>query len=641
MSAVRVELPDGSQLELPEGASGADAAGAIGPRLAKDALAVKVNGEVRDLGAALGDGERIEIVTPGRPEALELLRHDAAHVLATAVIDLWPGTRVSIGPPIDAGFYYDFEFPDGFRPSETDLARIEERMGAHIDADERFERSDVPPAEAIERFRAEDQPYKVELIEDLIRDEGVETVSLYRNGPFVDLCRGPHGPSTGRIAAFKLSSVAGAYWRGDESRQMLTRIYGTAFFSNQELERHLERLEQARARDHRRLGPQLGLFTLRPEAPGMPFWLPQGTVLLRLVEREVRSQLEAGGYVEIKTPHVLDEELWHRSGHWENYRENMFFTQVEDRRFALKPMNCPGACLVYASERRSYRDLPLRLAEFGLVSRNEREGVLHGLLRVRAFTQDDAHVYCTLEQVTDEVDSICRAIDQLYERFGFDQVRVELSTRPDKYIGTEEQWERAEGALEEALERQGREYEVSPGEGTFYGPKIDFHITDALGRSWQCGTCQLDFQMPERFELSYQGEDNAEHRPVMIHRALLGSMERFVGILIEHHAGRFPVWLAPVQATVLPVADRHNDYADEVAAELAAAGIRRQADRRSESVGKKVHDAEVSKYPYMLVVGDREHEERTVAVRSHGEGELGQLSVKEFIARLGREASES
>src|SRR5436190_311639 len=639
MSAVRVELPDGSQLELPEGASGADAAGAIGPRLAKDALAVKVNGEVRDLGAALGDGERIEIVTPGRPDALELLRHDAAHVLATAVIDLWPGTRVSIGPPIDAGFYYDFEFPDGFRPSETDLARIEERMGAHIDADERFERSDVPPAEAIERFRAEDQPYKVELIEDLIRDEGVETVSLYRNGPFVDLCRGPHGPSTGRIAAFKLSSVAGAYWRGDESRQMLTRIYGTAFFSNQELERHLERLEQARARDHRRLGPQLGLFTLRPEAPGMPFWLPQGTVLLRLVEREVRSQLEAGGYVEIKTPHVLDEELWHRSGHWENYRENMFFTQVEDRRFALKPMNCPGACLVYASERRSYRDLPLRLAEFGLVSRNEREGVLRGLLRVRAFTQDDAHVYCTPDQITDEVDSICEAIDELYSRFGFDQARVELSTRPDKSIGSDEQWERAEGALREALERQGRDHEVSPGEGTFYGPKIDFHITDALGRSWQCGTCQLDFFMPERFDLKYRGEDNAEHRPVMIHRALLGSMERFTGILIEHYGGRFPVWLAPVQTVILPVAERHLGYAREVAARLREAGVRCETDDRSESVAKKIHDAEVAKHPYMMVVGDREQQANAVSVRSHAAGDLGQLSLDDFVARIEVEAS--
>src|SRR3954449_5493293 len=588
MASITVKLPDGSPLELSEGATGADAAAAIGPRLAKDALAVRVNGEIRDLARPLDDGEQVEIVTPGRPDSLDVLRHDAAHVLATAVFDLWPGTKVSIGPPIADGFYYDFEFPDGFRPSDSDLERIEERMAAHVAADEPFERSEISAPDAIDRFKGEDQPYKVELIEDLVRDEGTETVSLYQNGPFVDLCRGPHGPSTGRIKAFKLNSVAGAYWRGDENRQMLTRIYGTAFFSNKDLEQHLERIEQAKARDHRRLGPQLGLFTLLPDAPGMPFWLPNGTVLLRLVENEVRRQLARGGYQEIKTPQVLDEDLWHRSGHWDNYAENMFFTQVEDRRFALKPMNCPGACLVYASERHSYRDLPLRLAEFGLVSRNEREGVLHGLLRVRAFTQDDAHVYCTLDQVTDEVDAICTAIDELYARFGFDDVRVELSTRPDKSIGTDEQWERAEGALREALAKQGREYEISRGEGTFYGPKIDFHITDALGRSWQCGTCQLDFQMPERFELTYQGEDNAEHRPVMIHRALLGSMERFIGILIEHHAGRFPTWLAPVQAAILPVADRHNGYAAEVAARLGAAGGRCRVDDRPESVGQKI-----------------------------------------------------
>jgi threonyl-tRNA synthetase len=640
MASITVKLPDGSPLALEEGATGADAAAAIGPRLAKDALAVCVNGEVRDLARPLDDGERVEILTPGRADALEVLRHDAAHVLATAVLDLWPGTKVSIGPPIADGFYYDFEFPDGFRPSESDLGRIEQQMAVHVEADEPFERSETSAAEAIERFRAEDQPYKVELIEDLVRDEGTETVSLYRNGPFVDLCRGPHGPSTGRIEAFKLNSVAGAYWRGDENRQMLTRIYGAAFFSRQELAEHLERLEQARARDHRRLGPQLGLFTLLPEAPGMPFWLPAGTVLLELVQREVRRQLVRGGYMEIKTPQVLDEELWHRSGHWDNYAENMFFTQVEDRRFALKPMNCPGACLVYASERHSYRDLPLRLAEFGLVSRNEREGVLHGLLRVRAFTQDDAHVYCAIEQVPDEVDAICSAIDALYSRFGFDQVRVELSTRPDKSIGSDDEWEQAEGALKEALERQGREYEVSPGEGTFYGPKIDFHITDALGRSWQCGTCQIDFFMPERFDLTYQGDDNAEHRPVMIHRALLGSLERFVGILIEHYAGRFPTWLAPVQAAVLPLADRHNGYATDVVERLNEDGVRCRVDDRSESLGKKIHDAEVAKLPYMLVVGDREQADLAVSVRSHAEGDLGTESVEDFAARIRREASE-
>jgi threonyl-tRNA synthetase len=625
MAPLRVKLPDGSDLELADGATGADAAAAIGPGLAKAALAVKLDGSVRDLAAPLPEGAEIEIMTDRSPEALELVRHDAAHVLATAVVELWPGTKVSIGPPIADGFYYDFEFPDGFRPSEADLGRIEERMRAHIEADERFERSDLPAAEAIERFRSADQPYKVELIEDLIRDEDTKTVSLYRNGPFVDLCRGPHGPSTGRIGAVKLTSISGAYWRGDERRQMLTRIYGTAFFSARELKRHLERIEEARARDHRRLGPELGIFMLGPESPGMPFWLPEGTVLLRLCEAEVREQLRRGGYVEIKTPEVLDEELWHRSGHWENYKENMYFVAPadregggEERRFALKPMNCPGACLVFAAERRSYRDLPLRLAEFGHVSRYEREGVLHGLLRVRAFTQDDAHVYCTPEQVTDEVDAICRAIDELYARFGFDDVRVELSTRPERSIGSADEWERAEASLREALARQRREYEVSPGEGTFYGPKIDFHVTDALGRSWQCGTCQLDFQMPERFELSYQGADNAEHRPVMIHRALLGSMERFVGILIEHHAGRFPLWLAPTQAVVLPIADRHAPYAGRVAAELGAAGARVRVDARSESLGRRIRDAELARVPLMLVVGDSEERDGTVSVREHG-----------------------
>jgi threonyl-tRNA synthetase len=640
MPKLTVKLPDGSALELPEGGTGADAAEAIGPGLARDAIAVRVDGEVRDLSAPLGEGEAIELLTSRDVDALQVLRHDAAHVMATAVLDLWPGTKVSIGPPIEDGFYYDFQFPDGVAPGEQDLARIEERMRAHIEADEGFERRELPVAEAIEKFRAEEQPYKVELIEDLIRDEGTERVSLYRNGPFEDLCRGPHGPSTGRIAAFKLNSLAGAYWRGDETRQMLTRIYGTAFFSPKELEEHQRRLDEARARDHRRLGPELGLFLLREEAPGMPFWLPDGTVLLRNIESEVRRQLDRRGWSEIKTPQVLDEELWHRSGHYDNYRENMYFVEPSEReragerRFALKPMNCPGACLVFASQRHSYRELPLRLAEFGLVSRFEREGVLHGLLRVRAFTQDDGHVFCTLDQVTAEVDSICEAIDELYASFGFDRVRVELSTRPDKSIGTDEQWERAEASLREALERQGREHEVSPGEGTFYGPKIDFHITDALGRSWQCGTCQLDFQMPERFELSYAGPDNAPHRPVMIHRALLGSMERFAGVLIEHYAGRFPLWLAPVQAIVLPVADRHNEYAEKVAQRLREAGFRPRIDERSESVGRRIRDAELAKAPYMLVVGDPEQDADAASVRHHGVGDLGPMPVAELIERL-------
>jgi threonyl-tRNA synthetase len=623
---------------LPDGASGAAAAAAIGPALAKAALAIRVDGELRDLSALLPDGAGIAPPTDHDPEALDLIRHDAAHVMAEAVQELYPGAKVTIGPAIENGFYYDFDFPDDVRVTDTDLERIEAAMRSHIEADETFERRDVPVAEAIEIFEGQGEDYKVELINDLIEKEGVETVSLYRNGPFEDLCRGPHGPSTGRIKAIKLSSLAGAYWRGDEKRQMLTRIYGTAFFSKKDLNKHLELIEQAKARDHRRLGPQLGIFMLREEAPGMPFWLPNGTTLLHLIEDQVQAQLRKRGYREIATPQVLDEELWHRSGHWENYRDDMYFMQSDEKRLALRPMNCPGACLVFDSERHSYRELPLRLAEFGRVSRNEREGVLHGLLRVRAFTQDDAHVYCTEEQIADEVADICAAIDELYARFGFEDVRVELSTRPEKSMGSEKQWAKAEAALTEALDRQGREYELNPGDGAFYGPKIDFHVTDALGRSWQCGTCQLDFQMPERFELSYVGADDAAHRPVMIHRALLGSMERFAGILIEHYAGRFPVWLAPVQAIVLPVSDRHSSYAEGVVASLRDAGVRVEIDARSESVGKKIRDAELGRYLYMLVVGDREQEAGAVAVRSHEQGELGAMPAADFAARVRAES---
>ena len=637
---VEVELPDGSPLGLDEGATGADAAAAIGAGLAKAALAIKVDGELRDLSAPLPDGAKVEIVTDKSPEALELLRHDAAHVLAEAVLDLWPEAKISIGPPIESGFYYDIDFPEGESPGPDDLDRIEERMREHIGADEAFELRELPAAEAIEHFRGEGQDYKVELIEDLVKNEGAETVTLYRNGPFEDLCRGPHGPTTGRIGAFKLTSIAGAYWRGDETRQMLTRIYGTAFRDEKALNEYLEQREQAKENDHRKLGPELDLFMLRPEAPGMPFWLPNGSALLELMEAEVRDQLRKRGYDEIKTPEVLDEELWHRSGHWDNYKENMFFVESEDRRFALKPMNCPGACLVFGSRRHSYRELPLRLAEFGKVFRNEREGVLHGLLRVRAFTQDDAHVYCTEEQITAEVIDIIEAIDELYTRFGFSDVQLELSTKPDKAIGTDEQWEKAEAALKEALESHGREYQLNPGDGAFYGPKIDFHVTDALGRSWQLGTCQLDFFMPERFDLSYTGADNADHRPVMIHRALLGSMERFAGILIEHHGGRLPLWLAPVQALILPVADRHNEYAASVRSQLEETGIRAGIDDRSESVGKKIRDAELSKAPYMLVVGDREQEASEVSVRPHGEDDLGAMAVGDLAKRIASEAGD-
>lgn len=633
-SQIKVTLPDGTPLELESGATGTDAARAIGEGLARAALALKVGDEIRDLSAPVTDGEEISIITRRDPEGLELIRHDAAHVMATAVQELYPGTKVTIGPAIEDGFYYDFEFPEDVRLTDAELPAIEEAMRRHIKADQTFERRDVTVEEAIAIFREMGEDYKVELIEDLIENEGAETVSLYRNGPFEDLCRGPHGPGTKRIKAIKLNSVAGAYWRGDEKRQMLTRIYGTAFFSKDDLAAYLERIEQAKARDHRRLGPELDLFMLRDEAPGMPFWLPNGTVLLRLIEHEVRQQLNRRGYKEIATPQVMDEQLWHRSGHWENYKDDMYFMDVDERRFALRPMNCPGCCLVYGSDRHSYRDLPLRLAEFGQVTRNEREGVLHGLLRVRAFTQDDAHVYCSIDQVENEVTEICEAIDELYARFGFEDVQVELSTRPEKSLGSDELWERAESMLKSALESQGRDYKVNPGDGAFYGPKIDFHVTDALGRSWQLGTCQLDFQMPQRFGLTYTDQNDEQQQPVMIHRALLGSMERFAGILIEHYAGRFPAWLAPVQARIVPVSDKHLEYAGRVAEDLEAAGVRISADERSESVGKKIRAAELGRFPYMLVVGDRELEAGEVSVRSHDQGELGSMAVEKFCMLL-------
>ena len=632
---ITVSLPDGSPLELESGATGSDAAMAIGEGLARAALAIKVEDQIRDLSALVKDGEEISIITQRDPEGLEIIRHDAAHVMATAVQELYPGTKVTIGPAIDNGFYYDFLFPEDVKITDAELPAIEATMKKHIKANEQFERRDVTVAEAIEIFRAQDENFKVELIEDLITNEGAETVSLYKNGPFEDLCRGPHGPGTKKIKVIKLNSVAGSYWRGDENREQLTRIYGTAFFNKEDLADYLEKIEQAKARDHRRLGPQLNLFMLREEAPGMPFWLPNGTVLLELIEKEVRQQLDKHGYQEIATPHVMDEELWHRSGHWENYVDDMYFMEVDDRRFALRPMNCPGACLVYGHERHSYRDLPLRLAEFGRVTRNEREGVLHGLLRVRAFTQDDAHVYCTEDQIEGEVTDICNSIDELYSRFGFEDVSVELSTRPEKSLGSDELWEKAEATLKRALDSQDREYTINPGDGAFYGPKIDFHVTDALGRSWQLGTCQLDFQMPERFELSFTDNEDERQRPVMIHRALLGSMERFAGILIEHYAGRFPAWLAPVQAMIVPVADRHIDYAKGIAEDLASRGVRVKVEERSESVGKKIRAAELGRYPYMVVVGDREAEAAEIAVRSHDDGELGSMSVEKFCMLLG------
>jgi threonyl-tRNA synthetase len=636
---VTVFLPDGTALELAAGATGLDAARAIGEGLARAALAIRVGGEenLRDLAAPLGDGDRIEIVTSRSPEEpgigpLELIRHDTAHVLAAAVIELYPGTKVSIGPPIDGGFYYDFDFAAGVAISDADFERIEARMREHVKADEPFERTDVEVAEALERFRGAEEPYKVELIEDLVTNQGVETVSLYRNGPFVDLCRGPHAPSTKRIRAFKLLSVAGAYWRGDSDRPMLTRVYGTAFFSNDDLDAHLERLEQARARDHRRLGRELGLFMFSDLSPGAPFWQPAGTAVYNQLTDLWRTENAARGYREVRTPILYDVDLWKQSGHWEKYKDNMYFTDVEERSMGLKPMNCPAHVQIYKADRRSYRDLPIRMSEAGLVHRHEASGVLHGLLRVRAFTQDDAHIFCTPEQIEEEVLGCLDFGFFLYDLFGFEP-RLELSTRPEQRIGDDAMWDAAESALESALRRRDLEFEVNAGDGAFYGPKIDLHMTDSIGRSWQLGTVQLDYSMPERFGLQYTGADNSEHAPVMIHRALLGSFERFIGILTEHYAGEFPLWLAPVQAVVLPIADRHVAYGRRVLTELAGHGLRVELDERSESVGKKIREAELRKAPYMLVVGDEEERDESVGVRRHREGDLGAMPVADFAGR--------
>ncbi len=637
------ELPDGAKLPLPDGATGSDAAAAIGPGLAKAALAIKVDGELRDLERPLPDGggppQPLEVITERSGEdALALIRHDAAHVLATAVMELYPGVKISIGPPIADGFYYDFDFPDGTHLSDADFDRIEARMKEHIAAGEPFVREEVSAADARTRFEAEHQDYKVELIDDLVSDQAVRTVSLYTNGPFTDLCRGPHAPSTKSIKAFKLQSVAGAYWRGDAHNKMLTRVYGTAFFSRKDLDEFLERLEQARARDHRKLGRELGLFMFSELAPGAPFWQPHGMVIWNELTALWREENAARGYREVKTPILYDIELFKTSGHWDVYRENMYFTEVEGRTMGLKPMNCPAHVQLFKDERRSYRDLPIRYSEQGVVHRHEPGGTLHGLLRVRQITQDDAHIFCSEAQVPDEVNRCLDFGQAIYDHFGF-VPRVELSTRPDKRIGSEEMWDRAENGLRAALQQRGVEYREAEGEGTFYGPKIDLHMTDSIGRSWQLGTVQLDYVMPERFGLTYTGQDNADHRPVMIHRALMGSFERFIGMLIEHYGGEFPVWLAPVQAAVLPIADRHLDYAQTVTARLKDEGIRAELDERTESIARKIRDAELRKVPYMLVVGDREQAADEVAVREHRAGDRGSFNVSEFATSVRREIS--
>jgi threonyl-tRNA synthetase len=656
---VTVTLPDGQALELKDGATGMDAAAAIGPGLARAALAVEVSpaegaanatnvteegvrqAEVCDLARELPDGSRIAIVTAKSGDvALELIRHDAAHVLAAAVMELYEGVKISIGPPIEDGFYYDFEFPAGTNVSEADFPQIEARMRAHVKAGEAFERRDVSPQEARARFVDEGQDYKVELIDDLVRgaDQAspLETVSLYTNGPFTDLCRGPHAPSTKSVGAFKLRSVAGAYWRGDSTRTMLTRIYGTAFFDQAALAEHMERIEQAKARDHRKLGRELGLFTFSDVSPGAAFWLPAGTSVWNALVAVSREMGLERGYSEVKTPQIYDAELWKTSGHWGKYKENMFLVNVEDREMGVKPMNCPGHAHLFASRRHSYRDLPVRYSEPGLLHRNEPSGVLHGLLRVRHFAQDDAHIFCTEEQVGGEVKGCLEMAFATYALFDFD-VRLELSTRPEQRIGDDETWDRAEGALTSTLGELGLTYELNAGDGAFYGPKVDMHMTDSLGRSWQLGTVQLDYSMPARFELSYTGADNREHRPVMIHRALFGSYERFIGIMLEHYAGELPLWLAPAQAIVLPVSDRFNSYGAAVRDSLCERGARVELDDRGESVGRKIREAELRKIPYMLVVGDREEKEGGVSVRERRAGDTGSVAAEEFGKRLAGE----
>ena len=614
---MKILLPDDSELELPEGATGLDAARAIGPKLAEQAVLLRVDGSTRDLRLPLAGGEKIQILTTrdGQdPDALFVLRHSSAHLLAEAVMRLHPGVKIAIGPPIADGFYYDFEFPEPI--AEADLEAIEDEMRREIDEGREWTREEVERDGAVERFVAESQPYKVELAET-----AEEPISLYTQGDFTDLCRGPHLQSAAPIKALKLTGLAGAYWRGDEKNTQLTRIYGTAFYSKGDLDAHLERLEQARARDHRRIGPQLDLFHLSEHSPGSPFWHPKGMVVWNALEDLRRRENRRRGYVEVKTPLLYDIETYKTSGHYENYEENMFFVRPHEGEepLALKPMNCPGHMLLFGSQLRSYRDLPIRYAESSTLHRDERGGTLHGLLRVKHITQDDAHVFVTEDQIQDEIHGMIDYVRYLYDRFGVTP-RAELSTRPEKRLGTDEQWDRAESALEEALKRHEMEYVISPGEGVFYGPKIDLHMTDVLGRSWQMGTIQLDYQMPVQFGLTFMGPDNREHSPVVIHRALLGSLERFIGILIEHYGGEFPFWIAPVQARILPVGETHREAARALRERLFAEGFRVEVDERDETLGKRIREAEVEKIPFVVVYGDRESDD-ALAVRERGGGQ--------------------
>ena len=625
MSQVTVTLPDGTTKRVPAGTPVRNVAEEISPRLAKEALAAFVNEQMVDLSHPLDMDATVQIVTPKTPEALHLYRHSAAHLMAAAVTSLFPGAQCGIGPPTDEGFFYDFVVDRPFVPE--DLVAIENTMRQLAAKDLPFERKMLPKAEAKAYFAARDEPLKVQLIEE----KGGPVVSCYRiDDAFIDFCTGPHIPSTGKLKAFKVLSSSNAYWKGDAQNQPMQRIYGTAFFKESALKAHLARLEEARKRDHRKLGRELGLFSFHHFAPGAPFWLAKGTTLYNLLANYMREVLSPEGYIELRTPLAFNRQLWERSGHWEHYRDNMFLIESEDEQLGLKAMNCPGHMLVFASEGRSYRDLPIRFYDQGILHRNEASGVLSGLTRVRQFALDDAHCFVTEDQIGEEVERLLRLVDRVYGDFGLEYT-TELSTRPDEYLGEIDTWNHAETQLNRALEATGRPFLVSEGDGSFYGPKIDFHVTDAIGRKWQCATIQLDYQLPQRFDLKYIGSDNAEHCPVVIHRAIFGSFERFIALLIEHYAGAFPLWLAPVQVTVLPIADRHAEYADGIRQRLADAGLRVELDARQEKIGYKIREAQLQKVPYMLVVGDREVAEDTVAVRRRAGGDQGAQSVDAFI----------
>jgi len=627
-----ITLPDGSSREFAAPVTVHDVAASIGAGLAKAALAGKVDGKLVDTSYEIGTDANLEIVTERDDEGIEVIRHSTAHLLAQAVKDLFPEAQVTIGPVVDDGFYYDFAFERSFTPD--DLKAIEKRMEALAKEDFTVTREVWDRNEAIAFFEGQGEVYKAEIIRDLPEDE---TISLYRQGDFIDLCRGPHVPSTGKLRAFKLMKIAGAYWRGNSDNEMLQRIYGTAWGDKKALKAYLHRLEEAEKRDHRKLGKQLDLFHFQEEAPGMVFWHDKGWQLYQAVEGYIRAECEAEGYLEVHTPQVLDRTLWERSGHWDKFHDMIFATHSENREYAVKPMNCPGHIQIFNHGLRSYRDLPYKLAEFGIVHRNEPSGTLHGLLRLRRFTQDDAHIFCTEDQLQGEVAKLIDLTFRVYREFGFEHIEVALSLRPEQRVGSDEIWDKAEAALAASLKSKDLEYRVQPGEGAFYGPKIEFTLRDCLGRAWQCGTVQVDFSMPERLGAKYVGEDGERHVPVMIHRAIFGSLERFIGILIEEHAGKLPLWLAPVQVAALSITDRQAEWAEKVVETLKKQGFRATSDLRNEKIGLKIREHTLQRVPYLLVLGDREVEQNTVAVRTRGGEDLGSMSLEELARRLGDE----